>query len=192
MSWGEVKKINSDVSVPLNERMGYVNGLIKRGAVANTLSMTTLKYQQNVDAVNDIELLNVSGAGYVDGIDISSNSGADYYFQSGSSSIQITLIVDGVEFAVFSASSSVTATNLKKASSNVKITVDMNKTAADGTIHSMSVNTDESITFESNVPIVFARSLVVQCTHSGGQYIKTSSNSWYNSVAASISYALES
>lgn len=39
MSWDEVKKaINSDLNVPLNERMGYVSGIIPRGAIKKSYS----------------------------------------------------------------------------------------------------------------------------------------------------------
>ena len=38
MSWGEVKKINSDLSVPLDERAKYIAGIIPRNTIPKTIT----------------------------------------------------------------------------------------------------------------------------------------------------------
>lgn len=59
MSWGEVKKINSDLNVPLDERMGYVGGIIPRGTVQKQVT----KQISYSDGVFNGEILSVNGKG---------------------------------------------------------------------------------------------------------------------------------
>lgn len=55
MSWGEVKKVNSDLSIPLDERMGYVVGAVPRGVISKCISST--------GTGAEVEILNIEGSG---------------------------------------------------------------------------------------------------------------------------------
>lgn len=55
MSWEEVKKINGDMSLSLDEKMTYVYGLIPRGASKRELN--------EVAPASNTTVLNVSGHG---------------------------------------------------------------------------------------------------------------------------------
>ncbi|MGN0337907.1 MAG: hypothetical protein ACI4EE_10480 [Lachnospiraceae bacterium] len=58
MGWDEVKKaINSDLNVPLNERMTYIDGILPRGLNGNTVSKSGSNYNG--------ELLNITGRGFI-------------------------------------------------------------------------------------------------------------------------------
>lgn len=66
MSWGEVKKINSDLNVPLNERMGYVGGVIPRGAIKKVIQSNTPRAKATI--------LDISGKGVVDKVELAVSS----------------------------------------------------------------------------------------------------------------------
>ena len=57
MSWGEVKKINSDANVPLDERMTWFDGYIPRLALGRSCSKSGEAYSG--------EILNITGRGYI-------------------------------------------------------------------------------------------------------------------------------
>lgn len=73
MSWGEVKKINSDLSMPLDERMKYINGILPRG-IANKNVSKTVKLSSFSG-----EVLNISGSGVVMGATCSCESYNETY-----------------------------------------------------------------------------------------------------------------
>lgn len=86
MSWGEVKKINSDANVPLDERMTWVGGIVPRGKTMQTLSVTK-KNDESPSWSGD--LVNVTGKGMLIGSSyISSN-------WNSLSSASMTINIDG-------------------------------------------------------------------------------------------------
>lgn len=67
MSWGEVKKVNSDLSVPLNDRMGYVAGNMPRGVIQKSVSKGITGDGSTFNGT----ILDISGRGVVSGISTS-------------------------------------------------------------------------------------------------------------------------
>lgn len=57
MSWAEVKKINSNMSVPLDKKVAYVGGVIQRGAAVKSIADDSMSL--DVDSV----ILSVEGKG---------------------------------------------------------------------------------------------------------------------------------
>lgn len=68
MNWDEVSRINSDLMVPLDERMKYINGILPRGIASKNVSKTV-----KLSSFSG-EVLNVSGSGVVMGATCSCES----------------------------------------------------------------------------------------------------------------------
>ena len=62
MSWGEVKKINSDLSVPLDEKYMYAYGILPRKCQLKTIS------KQVSESTFSGEIISVNGKGIVNNI----------------------------------------------------------------------------------------------------------------------------
>lgn len=69
MSWGEVKKVNSDLNVPLDERMDSIGNTLKQkveyayGIIPRGIVLTTIR--KNSLPTNGVEMLNIKGTGYL-------------------------------------------------------------------------------------------------------------------------------
>ncbi len=63
MSWSEIKKaVNSNLDLPLNEKIEYIGGVIPRGCIRKTVSSDTPR--------KEVVLVEVSGRGFVDSANI--------------------------------------------------------------------------------------------------------------------------
>lgn len=167
MSWGEVKKINSDLSVsldkkldslstkinsnlniPLNNKMEYVDGLFKRGA--NVRYITNRATNRN-----NLVLVDVTGSGILtvcklEGRCYSSGSGTPTYNYSDK------IYVDGVLVQTFTA-------NLRYndyVNRGFEFKKDSSYGFKIGNIPSDSIR-------ETNIPIIFNKSLKIVSTLNG-------------------------
>lgn len=119
MSWGEVKKINSDLSVPLDERATYVAGIIPRNTIPKTIT----------PSANNGVVYEYSGKTIINSLSISvSVHHTDYSVQYGTYSGSCTIKVYSGEELILTDSVSASAgsygTTESKSKDNV-ITTDV-------------------------------------------------------------------
>lgn len=167
MSWEEVKKINGDMSLSLDERMVYIYGMIPRGASKRELN--------EVAPASNTTVLNVSGHGMLYYAMIY-NPGQSYEYNS---TIAITIYID--ESLSSKRIITITRTN-NRAGGSTALTTDL---ASLGILEAnkfdLSSNniTINGISKSTNIPILFSKSL----------RIVTTSN-WFDQAKLSTHYYL--
>lgn len=74
MGWDEVKKINSDMMVPLDERATYISGIIPRKSIERTI------YGERFDQGEYSEvIIDIIGSGYISKMDFSADATTLHY-----------------------------------------------------------------------------------------------------------------
>lgn len=102
MSFVEVKKINSDMSVPLDERLTYVGGIIPRGlptkrCTRNVIANTASGHVVNTPMVTT--LMDAEGRGWITDFKFSVSKAKSYV----SAALTVTIYVDDEVFFTFAA-----------------------------------------------------------------------------------------
>lgn len=153
MSWEEVKKINGDMSLSLDEKMTYVYGLIPRGAVKKELVY---------ENVGNMTMVNVSGRGMLEFLYIYGNSSSEH-------TINVTAYLD----ESLSSKKVITLQNVVSYGAGRAISMNTNLDSI-GILENQAFSHDSSniiITKNSatNIPILFSKSLRVVISGSNGR-----------------------
>lgn len=140
MSWDEIRKaVNSDLSVPLNERMGYVGGVVPRGIVQKTISKsTTTSFTGTV--------LDITGKGLL----IAASTGGNQVNCRSS----MTIIIDDKKTIVVSDASGSGSTSLSTNILSGASTVDLSESNITIPFGSAAV-LNEFIHFEESLKVTF-------------------------------------
>lgn len=169
MGWDEVKKINSDMFVPLDERMTYIGGIIPRNILETALHLEK-NFLDNADVKDDV-LLSIKGVGLISTLDIGFRIYIHHSssYPSASSTSVFNIYIDGepyIDAVIFSGDQS-------------------NNTGSKNVI-STDVNRFFSSDVIKNKPIKFNKSVLI--TTDGRFNTSNSNNMLYN--YANISYIL--
>lgn len=154
MSWGEVKKINSDLSVPLDERASYVGGVIRRNVEKRSVEKD---FYSGSDTVKET-ILDISGSGALQYIQVfntaqgTSNSYVKCKIQiDNNDPIEIKMVSNGAYGVV------------------LDINTDVNSIFTDVFSREITVSEHRVVTnsLVTNTPLVFKNQLKLSCEIGG-------------------------
>lgn len=143
MSWGEIKKINSDLSMPLDERMSYISGIIPRGvekkSITGNVGVSVSVDGQNITASDskEVVVLEIDGSGMISSIIVKIPKSNSNYANIRQHSATISVYCDGKE--AFSATRE-----------------------TDATIFALDINQMYKEGESTNVPILFKKKLIIK------------------------------
>lgn len=151
MSWDEVKKINSDMFVPLDERATYIAGIIPRNKLLKSAGHSKSAFYGNENTT----ILSIKGSGKI----LSMSA----YAEVGASSEMTVNIDDGQKIFTFISNNSIS-----------KLEIDMNSIYSTLDITPVNILITNGKTFKINDVIDFKHSLLVTDKISASSYVKFS------------------
>ena len=174
MSWEEVKKINSDLSVPLNERITAessairdriecVSGIIPRGKTLKTVNVSVNDSYNLI--VGERELLNIEGSGFLYEVTVKTQSNAGDRYGQVSISINDDLNIKVGDTVA-----------ITKNPTTASLSLNADKMMSDIDAHEKTIGIGQTDSLITNFPIAFEKlvaNLKYACANTGITVIAT-------------------